>query len=619
MLKRLAARPRAAGEVAEWFLPLRPDERLTVSGPVELRVVRGCVELWGAMLSPTGDVSAFTRLQSPPWAAAPTLRAVGEEQASGISTAPSAAEKEDAAMFLRDRRWPTILCVRAPPEASKCPAAAFGIVRRAFVAHVSYPRLRAHRAWQSISERFADLSRAAGPAGGHPSGTLPVMLVTGPKGVGKSSFCRFFVNTLLCQFEEVCFLETDLGQPELGLPGVVSIHRIRRPLLHPPHTEQFLHERVASFFAGGTTPALHPTLFIRCVRAAFDAHVRLCKDRPSGPPPLIVNTHGWATGFGLELVRMILGITRAQLVVRIRSAANASTESAADATPTEPPAKRQRTSLSRCGPMALELDGAAALDEADSILPGIFVTLEPAVSSSSSSKGDATASEVPTSADSGAAKPSQGILPNMKAVDLRWFRLACYFRPDLDPCSFPAGLPAGDFFRPVPRTRLPLHRLRFGLLHGPLVTQEVAAAFTGTVVFVCRCAWSENGSHGAEQFEDGHRAQPVILENPDAGAPEFLAAAFVHSFDLARGELVVHLPRSALAELGGAVGGQEPLAVLRGDVRWEPQGPSGECSTALCPQEPYCAAWALRGLGAGARVLSTRRSVLRRRLPKARG
>jgi len=599
ILKRLTARPRAAGEVAEWLLPLREDERLTVSGPLELRIVRGCVELWGAVLTPTGDVNGFTLIRTPPWAAVPTLRTVGTEYSMGNSTVPSAAEKEDAAVLLR-HSWPVVLCVRAPPIASKCPALALGLVRRALNAPVSHPRLRAHGAWHSISERFGDLCLAAAAAGGHPSGNPPVLLVTGPKGVGKSSFCRFFVNTLLKQFEEVCLLETDLGQPELGPPGVVSIHSIRQPLLQPPHAEQFLHKRVASFFAGGTTPALNPTLFVRCVRAAFDAYICFYKNRASGPPPLIVNTHGWAAGFGLELVRTILGITRAQVVVHIRPAGNATQEGVAATSPGEPPAKRRRTALSRCGPMSMELDKAAGLHDVDSALPGIFVTLEPAASSPLMSK----ASE---DADSPVAKQSQGILPSMKAVDLRWLRLACYFRPDLDPCSFPAGLPAGDFFRPVPRMRLPLHRLRFGLLHGPLASQEVPAAFTGTVAFICRCALSHNGlGEGAQT--------PVILDKPDSGSPEFLAAAFVHSFDMARGELVVHCPQSALSVIASG----ESLAVLRGDVRWEPQGSTGECPAGLCPQEPYCAAWALRGLGAGARVLSTRRSVLRRRLPKVR-
>lgn len=614
ILKRLTARPRAAGEVAEWLLPLREDEQLTVSGPLELRIVRGCVELWGAVLTPTGDVNRFTLIQTPPWAAVPTLCAVGADYSMGNSTAPSAAEKEDAAVLLR-HSWPTILCVRAPPTASKCPVLADSLVRRALSAPVSHPRLRVHRAWHSISERFGDLCLAAAAAGGHPSGSPPVLLVTGPKGAGKSSFCRFFVNTLLKQFEEVCFLETDLGQPELGPPGVVCVHSIRQPLLQPPHAEQFLHQRIAGFFAGGTTPALNPTLFVRCVRAAFDAHIRFYKNRASGPPPLIVNTHGWAAGFGLELVRAILGITRAQVVVRIRPGGNATPEGVAATSPAEPPAKRRRTALSRCGPMSMELDKAAGLDEADSGLPGIFVTLEPAASSPSISKAsseDAAASEVPIPADSAVAKPLQVTLPSMKAADLRWLRLACYFRPDMDPCSFPAGLPAGNFFRPVPRMRLPLHRLRFGLLHGPLASQEVPAAFTGTVVFLCRCALSHNG------LGEGARTQPVILDEPDSGAPEFLAAAFVHSFDVARGELVVHCPQSALSVIASEENGEESLAVLRGDMRWEPQGSSGECSAALCPQEPYCAAWALRGLGAGARVLSTRRSVLRRRLPKVR-
>ena len=66
------------------------------------------------------------------------------------------------------------------------------------------------------------------------SGHSTILAVCGGKGVGKSSFCRFAINRLLCTKEKVYFLDCDLGQSEALPPGLVSLHEIRLPLLGPP-------------------------------------------------------------------------------------------------------------------------------------------------------------------------------------------------------------------------------------------------------------------------------------------------------------------------------------------------------------------------------------------------
>ena len=48
------------------------------------------------------------------------------------------------------------------------------------------------------------------------------VLVAGGKGVGKSTFLRWFTNKLLSS-GPVLFLDLDPGQAELGLPGYLSM------------------------------------------------------------------------------------------------------------------------------------------------------------------------------------------------------------------------------------------------------------------------------------------------------------------------------------------------------------------------------------------------------------
>lgn len=86
----------------------------------------------------------------------------------------------------------------------------------------------------------------------------------GAKGVGKSTCCRYFLNALLATgVQEICYLETDLGQPDFSPPGSVSLHRLRRPVLHFAPSVLHEHELVASYFVGSVTPAAHPMLYAR--------------------------------------------------------------------------------------------------------------------------------------------------------------------------------------------------------------------------------------------------------------------------------------------------------------------------------------------------------------------
>ena len=221
------------GDGDDYLLPLRIGEELTLTGSLDIRVLRGAAEVWGSRLS-----HEFQRIVVPPWSATPRLLALRSSNEVEM-------EKETAEVraFLEARKWPVVLCLRRATGAGHAnrpsdPKERLESMREVLVPPDARPRLRAHRAWPSIVQHFVDhclhSSSPESPA---------VLLVMGAKGVGKSTCCRFLVNSLLSlQVPEVFFLETDLGQPELGPPGVVTLHRIRCPMLQVPHSEQHRHE-----------------------------------------------------------------------------------------------------------------------------------------------------------------------------------------------------------------------------------------------------------------------------------------------------------------------------------------------------------------------------------------
>ncbi len=79
----------------------------------------------------------------------------------------------------------------------------------------------------------------------------PRVLICGAKGVGKSTCLRYMINRLLSKNTAVCVLDIDVGQPEYGVPGTVSLTIVQSPNLSPPHLH--MKEPIESYYFGDIT------------------------------------------------------------------------------------------------------------------------------------------------------------------------------------------------------------------------------------------------------------------------------------------------------------------------------------------------------------------------------
>lgn len=97
-------------------------------------------------------------------------------------------------------------------------------------------------------------------------------LLCGPKNTGKSSLARHLVNDLLQEAAcpEVALLDTDLGQPERGPPGFVSLSYLAQPLLLPASLAAAEPEHAC--FVGDVSADVHPQLFLRSVAKLLVMH-----------------------------------------------------------------------------------------------------------------------------------------------------------------------------------------------------------------------------------------------------------------------------------------------------------------------------------------------------------
>jgi polynucleotide 5'-hydroxyl-kinase GRC3/NOL9 len=97
-----------------------------------------------------------------------------------------------------------------------------------------YPHITApswHAALDALS-RAAELPDTDGDWDATPPPErVPVVLVKGAKRSGKSALARAALNRLLGAYEQVAWLECDLGQGEFGCNGVVGLWVLERPVL----------------------------------------------------------------------------------------------------------------------------------------------------------------------------------------------------------------------------------------------------------------------------------------------------------------------------------------------------------------------------------------------------
>ncbi|XP_068193803.1 polynucleotide 5'-hydroxyl-kinase NOL9 [Antennarius striatus] len=121
-----------------------------------------------------------------------------------------------------------------------------------------------------------------------------VIFVCGTKNVGKSTFIRALINTLLNHTTGVDYLEGDLGQTEFTPAGCLSLSTVTEPLLGPPFTHQRTPDHMIYYGQSSCESDLERYLeSLKCLWR---------RRSQSRETPVIINTMGWVKGFGFQLL-----------------------------------------------------------------------------------------------------------------------------------------------------------------------------------------------------------------------------------------------------------------------------------------------------------------------------
>lgn len=154
------------------------------------------------------------------------------------------------------------------------------------------------------------------------------VLICGAKGCGKSTMLRYATNRLLSEqmginsdSAAVAVLDLDCGQPELSVPGLISLSLLSKPLLSDPpmhmvcsgetdgEDSNIVGRQESAYFFGDITSKADPDKYIEMANLLLQRYDHLKKERienGKGHLPLLINTDGWVKGFGYEILCAII-------------------------------------------------------------------------------------------------------------------------------------------------------------------------------------------------------------------------------------------------------------------------------------------------------------------------
>ncbi|XP_039447800.1 polynucleotide 5'-hydroxyl-kinase NOL9 [Culex pipiens pallens] len=141
------------------------------------------------------------------------------------------------------------------------------------------------------------------------------VVVMGGKGAGKSTLCQYLVNRHVGTFKKVLLIDLDIGQPIQHIPETISVTVVSKPLLGVASFDPIAPAR--SWLFGSLDVVSSPIFYVQNVRQL----VQYCRDHKAdwANIPWIINTMGYVTGFGEELMAAVLRMLAPTDVIQLNA------------------------------------------------------------------------------------------------------------------------------------------------------------------------------------------------------------------------------------------------------------------------------------------------------------
>lgn len=273
-------------------------QRLVILGSYGMRVEAGELTIYGATLGASDNVYWVHAPQSH---ALPVIRCT-KEATLELHPHPGAPELKALGLLspLFRKLW-----LESPTSPAQEKESRSSETFRILYTSKDGPKKAILQDLKSPPEWNREVAGLVAPRGPVPSS----MMITGPKGSGKSTFGKILTNRLLTSNqprakrsgnEGVAILDLDPGQPEYCGAGQIALVLVSKPVLSPSFCRPLDTpdvRTIRSHALASLSPASDPALYIEMAldlithyRNAFASY------------PLVINTPGWIQGTGLDLL-----------------------------------------------------------------------------------------------------------------------------------------------------------------------------------------------------------------------------------------------------------------------------------------------------------------------------
>lgn len=146
----------------------------------------------------------------------------------------------------------------------------------------------------------------------------PKALVVGPTDSGKSTLCRILLNYAVRASWKPTFVDLDVGQNCISIPGCVAATPITT--VFSPNSGELEAERQISYFFGHTSPAKATQLYKKLVdKLAHVVDERCQKNDDAKHSGVIINTCGWVEEGGYDLLVHIANAMEVDVILVLNS------------------------------------------------------------------------------------------------------------------------------------------------------------------------------------------------------------------------------------------------------------------------------------------------------------
>jgi polyribonucleotide 5'-hydroxyl-kinase len=141
----------------------------------------------------------------------------------------------------------------------------------------------------------------------------PRVVVVGPHDVGKSTISQMLVNWAVRRQRRPLYVDLDVGQGALAVPGVLGAALLDRPM---DVTEGLATTTPLVYHYGHVSPEQNTALFKRLVSTLATRLEKRCViDESVRTAGYIVNTTGWVDGQGVQLLHHVIEALSADVVL----------------------------------------------------------------------------------------------------------------------------------------------------------------------------------------------------------------------------------------------------------------------------------------------------------------